>query len=184
VLPAVGAAANVPVPATPAVAQAAAKANDAASFPLASGPNQLWLWLSVAFASAWLLTVLAWWWSRRREQKTATPVHPQRPDEKQVLARLQKACAANDAETSKAVLLEWAALRWPGSRIRSLGEMAAQVEGDLQAQLQQLNQKLYSQRTADWEGRQLWKSFSTQPTPTATKAAQPQLEPLYRVDSK
>jgi len=186
VLPATGAAVNVPAQAqAPAAAQQpSAEMNEAGSAPLAAAQNKLWLWLSVAFATAWLLTVAAWLWSRRCGHKTATPVQKQRPDEKQLLARLQKACTANDAETSKAILLEWAALRWPGSRIRSLGELAAQVEGDLQTELHQLSQKLYSKRSADWDGRQLWKLFSAQPALPAHKSAQPQLEPLYRTDSK
>lgn len=190
VLPATGAAANVPAQTqtqtqTPAAAEKPlAKSGDAITAQLAAGQNKLWLWLSVAFATAWLLTVVAWLWSRRRGHQTATPAHSPRPDEKLLVARLQKACAANDAETSKAILLEWAALRWPGSRIRSLGELAAQVEGALQVELHQLSQKLYSKRTADWDGRQLWKFFSAQPAPPAYKPAQPQLEPLYRADSK
>jgi len=184
VLPAVGAVANVPVQEAEVTEQPAVEASDAATVPLVNGENKLWLWLSLAFALAWLLTVLAWMWSRRRERAMEAPVRNKQGDEKQLVTRLQQACAANDAETSKAILLEWATLRWPGSRVRSLGELAAQVDGDLQAQLHQLSQKLYSKHTADWDGRQLWQSFSAQPPPTANSPAQPQLEPLYRSVNK
>ncbi len=182
VLPAVGGTAKRPAQETQAAEQPSPELAAAKIVTLADGGNKLWPWLSLALALAWLLTVLGWLWSRRRGRATAAPSQKPRA-ENQLLAALQKTCEANDAEASKANLLEWAALKWPGSRTRSLGELAAQFDGDLQVQLHQLSQKLYSPGRGAWDGRALWTNFSRrEPTPPP-KTMQPQLEPLYYQDN-
>ncbi len=54
-------------------------------------------------------------------------------------------------------------IRWnlfSGNRIRSLGELAAQFDGELQLRLHELSQHLYAQARSDWAGASLWQSFS------------------------
>jgi hypothetical protein len=78
-------------------------------------------------------------------------------------------------------LLQWAALQWPGNRISSLGELAAQFDGELQLRLHQLSQHLYAQARSDWDGASLWQSFSDRQIEKAVVGpTPPQLEPLYR----
>ena len=178
VLPAAGNnSAPLAQPAAP-VQQQAPGAEPPKASPLPDGDNALWQWLSLALGTGWLLTLIAWFLSRRRGKASVVPA-AKPAAEKELLAKLQQACETNDAEASKSALLQWAELRWPGTRIRSLGELAAQFDGDLQTQLHQLSQKLYSPTPQSWDGRKLWNSFADRQQLQPAKDAQPQLEPLY-----
>jgi len=141
----------------------------------------VWPWLSLALAIGWLATVLAWLWSRRQPRKELRARRTQ-PQMKPLLAAIKSACDDNAAEACKAALLQWANLQWPGSNIRSLGALAALLDGELQAQVHQLSQALYRQRGGGWDGKKFWGVFSAWKTSPGPKTAKPvpQLEPLYR----
>jgi hypothetical protein len=149
--------------------------------PETFGPGSIWFWASLALAAGWLATSLAWLYSSRRNRQTpATAQHrKQQSSEKETLRKLQGSCEANDAETAKATLLQWAALQWPGNRINSLGELAAQFDGELAQQLHRLSQHLYSPAGGAWDGRKLWQSFTERPQQKSAAKPEPGLEPLY-----
>ena len=146
----------------------------------ANGSSSFWPWLSLALALAWLVTLFAWLRSRQRPPGDAVTGKVQ-TNEKQLLNDLQAACEGHDAPTAKTLLLQWAALQWPGNHINSLGELAAQFDGELQLELHRLSQHLYSRNAAGWNGTQVWHAFAARPQRLSEKVtAQPALEPLYR----
>ena len=178
VLPALGSSGNSPIPAPATTVQPMPAPAAPANGWLAGGADRFWPWLSLGLAMAWLLTAAGWWRSQRRAQTRVLPANKS-PGEKQLLAEVQKACAANNAEATKVALLRWASLRWPGGRIHSLGDLAAQFDGDLQAELHKLSQSLYSGAAASWQGGALWTSFAGRQQTPVPAPTQPELEPLY-----
>jgi hypothetical protein len=177
---ATGTAASQPQSASAGSDDATAEVPDAAQLRPA-GAASIWPWLSLLLAIGWLATVLGWLWSRRQPRKELPARHTQ-PQMKPLLAAIKSACDDNAAEACKAALLQWANLQWPGSNIRSLGALAALLDGELQAQVHQLSQTLYRQRGGDWDGEKFWGIFSAWKMGPGPKTAKPvpQLEPLYR----
>ena len=153
--------------------------------PVVSSGTNRWAWLSVALAIGWLATTLVWLWSRRRAaNKTAVCKAP--PTEKKLVATINSACSSNDADAAKQALLNWAAFQWPGSRVHSLGELAARIDGDFQQRVHCLSQALYSNSGQNWkEGSLLWSAFDARrhEHPQRRSTPVPELEPLYLQDT-
>lgn len=144
------------------------------------GRASLWAWVSAGLAIGWFATLCAWWLMRRRAVQTA-PAAPRPPTNEQLVASLRTGCAANDATSSKDALLAWAGMHWPGSPARSLGELAARLDGDLQRLIHDLSRRLYRGATDDWRGQPLWEAFEAyreRPVAAATPTEK-ELEPLY-----
>jgi len=181
VLPALG----VPADAQPTMPvttgeQAAVAARPLPATAVSAGTNA-WVWLSLALAIGWLATTLGWLWSRRRRaEKPATRKTP--PTEKKLVAAINSTCSGNDADAAKHALLNWAARQWPGSRVHSLGDLAAHLDGDFQQQVHRLSQTLYSDSDQSWdEGALLWRAFNARQRerPLHKSPSEPELEPLY-----
>jgi hypothetical protein len=181
VLPAPGAP-NQPQPSTPITS--GEPVADAMEIPPALVPpanTNTWIWLSLALAIGWLATALGWLWSRQRAVKKPA-VNQASPSQKKLVAAINTACSNNDTDAVKLALLNWAALQWPGSRVRSLGDLAARLEGDLQQQVHHLSQAIYSGMNRNWdEGALLWRAFEARQHEHAAQSPSPgaELEPLY-----
>jgi hypothetical protein len=158
-----------------------AGSNNATPLANTTDGNTIWPWLSLALATGWLATLLAWSYNHRRNRQQ--PANPKpgkiQTSEKQLLKDLRGACETNDAAAAKTALLQWAALQWPGNRINSLGELAARFDGELPQQLHRLSQHLYSPASSAWDGKGLWQSFADRPQQQPASKAEPCLEPLY-----
>lgn len=146
--------------------------------PVRADPSYLWQAISAALAMLWLMTLGAWWWSRRSTASLAV-------DDKAVfnLSDLERACSNNDAPAVSKALLLWAKTRWPGNSINSLGDLAARLDGPLQQELHQLSRVRYSPSAQAWQGAGLWQAFEAQRKRRdkgVSQVAAPQLEPLYR----
>jgi hypothetical protein len=138
-----------------------------------------WAWLSFGLALGWLATSLLWFWNRRHAKQAQPRTMP--AGDKTLLKNIRQACAASDASATKDALLAWAARHWPGSRVSSLGELAARIDGDLQVQIHGLGQCLYSDAAGTWDGAPLWQAFSERQARKRSKVKkpEPELEPLY-----
>jgi hypothetical protein len=177
VLPAAGApAATETPPDAPPVS-----VEDGAEVATAVAPDRLnsWAWLSFGLALGWLATSLLWFWNRRHAKQAQPRTMP--AGDKTLLKNIRQACAASDASATKDALLAWAARHWPGSRVSSLGELAARIDGDLQVQIHGLGQCLYSDAAGTWDGAPLWQAFSERQARKRSKVKkpEPELEPLY-----
>lgn len=124
------------------------------------GESGRWFWLALGLGLGWLLTVLAWWLSRRRASAVAASARmAESPRESTLVRELERACRANDAVAARRALENWAALRWPNGAPGSLGE---RFRGGLGAEYARLNRDLYGADAGSWRGEKLWKQFKIQ----------------------
>lgn len=123
--------------------------------------NDFWRYVSVGLAGLWIMTLIAWWSSRRPANNTpkepeAPPVHKQQA---RFLKAARKAALAGEASGVKSNLLEWARLQWPDLPPRSIGDVARRVSMPLSTQLETLCSASYGPGGRDWDGDALAKSL-------------------------
>ncbi len=148
--------------------QPVVEADDSASAQDAAGGlapdiiyNDFWRYVSVGLAALWVMTLLAWWSSRRPannapREPEVPPVHKQQA---RFLKAARKAALAGDASAVKSNLLEWARLQWPEQPPRSIGDVAGRVSVPLATQLEQLCSASYGPGGREWDGNALAKSL-------------------------
>ena len=120
-----------------------------------------WRYISAGLAGVWVITLIAWWWSRRpatREPKEPAPP-PIYKQQAKFLKAARKAAQAGDAAGIKSNLLSWGRLEWPGDAPRSVGEMANRVSIPLSTQLQAMCSASYGPGEEAWNGEELAKSL-------------------------
>ena len=141
--------------------------------------DRSWQWISAVLAVGWLVTLMLWLWSRRRS--SSVRAEPARPSRRQLIGAVKRACNAGDAAAARDALLNWANWQWPGSQIRSLGDLAARLDGELQRCVHDLSRSLYRGKPHSWDGAATWLAFeSRRGTPTAPQhKTEAELEPLY-----
>lgn len=132
--------------------------------PVETGPvaieSGFWRRISEGLVALWLLTVLAWWWSRRPEKEPREPEPP--PIHKQqakFLKAARKAALVEDEATVKAALLSWGRLQWPNDWPRSIGDLALRVADPLATELDTLCSSSYGPNGESWNGKNLAKSL-------------------------
>ncbi len=123
--------------------------------------SDFWRYVSIAFAATWIMTLIAWWWSRRPadnmpREPQAPPIHKQQAN---LMKAARKAALAVDAAGVKSNLLEWAKLQWPDAPPRSVGEIAHRVSLPLSTQLEALCSVSYGPGKKTWDGDALAKSM-------------------------
>lgn len=118
--------------------------------------GSFWRRISEGMVVLWLLTVLAWWWSRRPESKPrepgAPPIHRQQA---KFLKAARRAALSGDAATVKSALLSWGRLQWPEDWPRSIGELASRTSEPLATELDRLCSASYGPRSDPWSGENL-----------------------------
>ena len=120
-----------------------------------------WRYVSAGLGGIWLLTIIAWWWSRRPEpgapaEPAPPPIHKQ---QSKLLKAARKAAADGDADGVKSALLAWGRLEWPDDAPRSLGAMASRVGLPLSSQLQSFCKATYGPNRDPWDSDALAKSL-------------------------
>jgi len=186
VLPALGTPIDRPPSVPVATGEAATVAVSTSPAPIAAGGTNAWIWLSLALAIGWFATTLGWLWNRRRSTQKSATRSTAPPSEKKLVAAINAACSNNYADAAKQALLNWAAFQWPGSRVNSLGELAARIDGDFQQRVHYLSQILYGNPGQDWkEGSLRWAAFDARrhERPQRRSQSAPELEPLYLQDT-
>ncbi len=152
-----------------------------------SSNDTTWRIASAVLGFGWLLTVMAWWISRR------TAEHPREPgresqmvDVSAVKQRVRKACLENHAVAAKEALLVWGAISWPTHPPGALGQLAQRVSDEtLRDEIIALNQQIYGQSTANaphqWDGNAMWRAFERElkQTKSGVPRADSTLAPLY-----
>ena len=120
-----------------------------------------WRYISAGLAGVWVITLIAWWWSRRpatREPKEPAPP-PIYKQQAKFLKAARKAAQAGDAAGIKSNLLSWGRLEWPDDAPRSVGEMANRVSIPLSTQLPALCSASYGPGEEARNGEELAKSL-------------------------
>ncbi|MCH8070360.1 MAG: protein BatD [Proteobacteria bacterium] len=123
--------------------------------------SNFWRRVSAALAGIWLLTVAAWWWSRRPVSRT--PREPAPPpiykQQAKILQAARKAAQAGDGAGVRSVLLSWGRLEWSDSPPLNIGDFANRVAMPLSTQLQSLCRADYGPQKASFDGEALAKSL-------------------------
>jgi hypothetical protein len=133
----------------------------------APGPGPLPGWrdhAALGFAGLWLVTLVAWW--RTRRVVRVAPGKRRAPDPELPLRRtaLKRACLRGDAETTNRALAAWAAHRWQGDAPSSLAQLGARLDdAALTTALGALDRALYAQAPGDWDGAPLWRALDALP---------------------
>ncbi|HZW60509.1 MAG TPA: BatD family protein, partial [Woeseiaceae bacterium] len=146
--------ANAPAPEPPAADAAPAPAPGATVVVV----DPLWRRISEGLAVAWLLTLTAWWWSRRPRHAVPRdePLVPLHKQQARSLKAARKAARDGDAGAVKAALLEWARLEWAEAAPRSVGALATRVDEPLASELERLCASTYGRAGGDgWDGQAL-----------------------------
>lgn len=151
--------------------------NTAASENIAA--TSPWKWISLALLVLWVVTVLIWWNSRGKKTKSAADIS--NLSEKNCLKKFHRACKTNDAQAAKAMLIQWANLKWPDQNMTSLGTIRNYCKNKLRFELDKLNRHLYGKTSGHWNGSGLLNSFKDADF-DETGETEPvgRLEPLYK----
>jgi oxygen tolerance protein BatD len=139
-----------------------------------------WKWLSLILFILWLVTLLAFWKSKRKlvkpDNNSANEL-----SRRQYLKQLKQACAINDPAMAKQALLDWARVNWPGERITSVSRIKMFCKKDFQLKLDELNACLYGKTAIPWNGADFLISFKAQSfNKKSAKNSTGKLEPLYK----
>lgn len=185
---------KVEVASLPAVSiKALATGNQPAPSPLSTQPQQqtdspqtavtpstdnlLWQGLSAFLAVGWLLTGALFY--RRSRAKSPTHIQPVHKatdqDEKKALKR---ACRQHNPQAAKLALLQWGKQQF---RADSLTAIAGYCSEPLRNQIALLNQCLYADKSANWDGQALWQAYEANAVKQDTAKQDATLEPLYRL---
>ena len=131
----------------------------AASVSSLAADNPLWKYIALAFAVAWLITLLLLF----RKPKTATPAlaaetqrsRPLKP----AIAAVQKHAARNDAVHTRTALIEWAQAAYEDEHINNLTQVSEKCSPQLSQAIRRLNESLYSREHLSWSGKDLLTRF-------------------------
>jgi hypothetical protein len=144
-----------------------------------SNDVRIWQIVSAFLALGWLLTFILFFY--RRERSAAVPEIKTRQAAPQTYteAELKSACFENNPQLAKQVLLQWGKTEFAAD---SLGGIAKHCHSPLAAEIEHLNQYLYSEQTSNWQGKVLWETFNTRLKPQRLAEEQDTgLEPLYKL---
>ncbi len=130
----------------------------------------------------WLVTLSAWWRTRRLllKETPQTPIAPEKPAK--ALRNLRKACQTDKPEDIQIALLDWGRAIWPDHPPHSLEAIAQRVSSPLSDEIESLSRHLYSGHATDWDGHIIEKEASQFEVManSSPQEAPASLEPLYR----
>jgi len=140
--------------------------------------NPFWMWLSIALAIGWLLTII-FVLIKRKPKKIEEIDNSSDIKVKQIVKALRLACRDNDALAVKDALLAWGKVSY---NCNTLSAIAPHCEARLRDEILLLNQYLYANQAEPWQGKKLFQTFTENKARKAVdKTVNDELEPLYRV---
>ncbi len=140
--------------------------------------DNTWLWVSVGLTLGWLTTI-GYFLFKKKLSKPAAKVNEPNRQLEDTIKKLKRACTTNDARAAKDALINWGRQQF---NTTSLGATATLCDARLRDEMLHLNQILYSQHTAEWQGKKLLQVFIEQKaSPQIAQKDQQELEPLYRL---
>lgn len=143
-----------------------------------SASRDIWPWISGVLLLGNLLTLLAWWRSRRATASVPTTTDVTAANIKGALKQVRQACQQRDAAMTRAALLEWAYLRWGERRLlQDIGR--ASESGEVQRELGKLEAVLFAGAANEVDYALLATTAERLSRPTA-QAAGAELPELYK----
>ena len=141
-----------------------------------------WKLASIILGSIWILTLLGWWLTRNR-RNVRYDNNEQDQKIKNVIRDLKQACATNQPQRARELLLLWGKLHWPDDPPMNLGEIKNRSSSTLRDEINRLSHVLYGKGNDLWEGSVFWQAFDREQTSNKSmdKTSRGDLEPLYRI---
>ncbi|WP_100639474.1 BatD family protein [Marinobacter salexigens] len=151
--------------------------------------SEFWKWTSLVLAGIWVLTMLAWWRTRKVANESASPTHSDSAEnwsERLAFERLLSAAKEGQAATL-GLFVHWANLRWPGHNFRSALEVFRVAPApDLEKELSALQAHLFSRKhsgggvsSEQWEGKRLTQTLTKAREQVDKSFTKEVLPPLY-----
>jgi len=141
------------------------------------GDNNLWIALTLFFATAWLLTL--GYFLSNKNPKVTVDVSPKKMNKKlSAVKSLRQACRENDSDKAKLALLEWGKESFAEN---NLDAIAQQCDAELSIEIQSLNTTLYSQNAVQWQGEALWNAFQQRESLVVKTEQADALPPLFKI---
>jgi len=177
-----GATSSSPIP-PPATAPNATRAPSAttANQKSASGSSPRWFWATVSLAILWMITLVAWYLSRRRPtMQSASTLEKRDSSAADARRRFIDACRRNDARAARVSLLGWIGASTADKEPVSLRSFARQSgQPALTRLLQDLDRACYA--GGDWQGAPLLEALNQLPAPRVDgRGPTEELQPLYK----
>ena len=107
--------------------------------------GRYWQWVSIALAGIWVLTMLAWWRTRRVTSRTPANTDSEGAGNEGALFEQLLDAAKEGSTSTPGLFVSWANLRWPGHNFRSSKDIFSVVPAaDLEQELDRLQAHLFS----------------------------------------
>jgi hypothetical protein len=169
--------------AEPSVEKLAANVDGSEIIPvLPSRPDRFWLWISAILAIGWIASILAWWYTRKGFSRQDTvPDGPLENNLRKAKKQLHRACDDNNAVAARIAILGWANAVTHDHQFVNLNQVTHYFGNTLKAQVDRLNQCIYSTDSDDWNGESLWnvcEQISAELMSSAEKSSPEGLLPL------
>lgn len=142
-----------------------------------------WPLATLALLGVWLVTLAAWWVSRRKSRPQSVAETPRDAREKALFRELCEAARAGSPTTTE-LLVRWVAVRHPETTFRSVVDVNRFLQDkDLAAEIEQLQHRLFGtpeqQASSPWDGDRLVATLiRIRGTAHPDRSADP-LPPLY-----
>jgi len=149
--------------------------------------DSFWQWVSLMLALIWVLTMLAWWKTRKTSSRASMDIESAGSgNERAVFEQLLQAAKEGSAATP-GLFVSWANLHSPGHGFRSVGDVfSVYPETELEAQLKQLQASLFSRTTGGeennstkWNGSGLVDALRQARGEMERSSSESDLPPLY-----
>ncbi len=156
--------------------------NSSIPAPLPAGNSAYWQWSTLAFALAWLVTLFLLF-RKPGVSKADKSIRPEVSFTplKAAIAAVEKQAKNNNAENTRAALIEWAKAAYADNTITNLSQISERCSPQLAEEIRRLNASLYSPEKPSWNGKPLLIAFKAEqslnkPPSGKTDSA---LKPLY-----
>ncbi|NMT64684.1 BatD family protein [Marinobacter orientalis] len=142
-----------------------------------------WPLATLAFLGAWLVTLAAWWLSRRRSEPKPVVRDPGDFREKALFRELCEAAQKGEAKTTD-LLVRWMAARYPENTFHSVVDVNRFLQDkELAACIEALQQRLFGtpeqQASIPWNGDRLVATLIRIRGAAGSEPAEEHLPPLY-----
>ncbi|MFV1984512.1 MAG: BatD family protein [Thiohalomonadales bacterium] len=143
----------------------------------------MWIIFSAIFALLWLITIYLFL-KLNAKYKALTVTSDKNTDFSPVSSKeIKNACFENNARACSQLLLAWANNNTESDRFTNLSALLPYTWQGLKIAIEELEQYLYSKKSIEWNGAQLWQAFKTKP-PAFTiennqNSSDPSLASLY-----
>lgn len=110
-----------------------------------TGNGHFWQWVSLALAGVWILTMLAWWRTRRMALQPPVKTHSSGTGGEQAVFEQLLVAASNGHASTPGLFVTWADMRLPGHNFHSAGDVFRVFpQPELEVELRKLQAHLFS----------------------------------------